>query len=95
MIYFQNEKKQKKVQKEIEDQIKEENTNLKIIENSIILKLNSMRVNYENETEHENDTLNKYFENDLLKTNSINSINSNRSNNDILRDTKHLVMFEI
>ena len=87
MIYFQNEKKQKKVQKEIEDQIKEENPNLKIIENSIILKLNSMRMNYENETVHENDTFNKYFENELLKTNSINSTYSNRSNNDNLKDS--------
>jgi hypothetical protein len=79
MIYYQNEKiqMQKKVQKEIEDQIKEGKPNLNMIENSIILKLNSMRVNYENETEHENDTLNKYFENDLLKTNSIKN-NSNK-----------------
>ena len=87
MIYYQNEKKQRKVTKEIENQNKEEEPNLKIIENSIILKLNSMRMNYQNETVHEHDTLYNYFENDLLKTNSINSTCSNRSNNDNLRDS--------
>jgi len=87
MIYYQNEKKQKKLAKEMENINKTEKPNLKIIENSIILKLNSMRMNYQNETVHEHDTLNGYFENDLLKTNSINSTYSNRSNNDNLRDS--------
>ena len=87
MIYYQNEKKQKKLAKEMENINKTEEPNLKIIENTIILKLNSMKMNYQNETVYEHDTLNGYFENDLLKTNSINSTYSNRSNNDNLRDS--------
>ena len=80
MIYYPNGKNPKNIMEEIKNI---ENINLKMVENSIILKINSMRMNFQNETNNDNDKFDNYFENVVNTSN----MNSNRSKKDSFRSS--------
>ena len=69
-----------------------ENLNLKVVENSLILKLNSMRCNYQNETNNNQDSFDNYIDNSVFQNNSIYSKNTRKelSNTNKSIDNKKL-----
>ena len=76
MVYYPS---PKNMDKKVEKLKKEEKQNLNIIENSIKLKLNSMRINIENETNNNNSFDNYFYSKMINLNNSNNSIISNQN----------------
>ena len=84
MIYYPEDKINQKKNKNNFLNIKnEEKTNLKLIENSIMFKLNSLRNNYQLESSKNVDSFDDYFDNNIFKFN-------NEKRNSIQSMTKNL-----
>ena len=82
MIYYPSDKKEKNLHKDFRNYKKDIKNNLKIVEQTMMDKLNSMKnlIKIENINEHDN--FDNYFEtnNNSSKINATNSIHSNASN---------------
>ena len=78
MIYYPDDKKSKNLQNKFINLGVDEKQNLKIVENSLMNKLNSMRNYFQNKSISENDSIENIFENNIIN-NNINKTLTNKS----------------
>ena len=81
MIYYPDDKKSKNLQNKIINFGEDEKQNLKIVENSLMNKLNSMRNYIQNKSISENDNIENIFENNIINNISKTPTNKSKKSN--------------